>query len=124
MRDLWRGMAILAALGAMGLGILYFLKPPPLPNIASMVVVATAPGLPASPHAELMTALDRLNEAVASVPDQSPEQTLHRVSAPGHGCRLIWNGRTPSILFGRSPILPDSIATTLADCADAVYRLH
>jgi hypothetical protein len=124
MRDLWRGMAILATLGMLALGILYFLKPPPLPKIVPLVVAATEPGLSDSPHAVLITALDRLNEAVASVPEQSAEQILRKVSAPGHGCQLVWYGRTPSILFGRPPIRANSIAATLADCAEAVSRLH
>jgi hypothetical protein len=133
-RDIWRGIALLAIIGALALAILVFIKPPqpqPLVRYASVaphtVVTALGPqpvDLPADPPAALSEALDRLNAAVASAPAQTTEQILRRASASGNGCLLIWNGNVPSLVFGMKPIRPNSLAHVLSDCADAVSRLH
>ncbi len=130
-RDIWRGIAVLAIIGTLALGILVFIKPPQLQPIVLDSVVGTtgsAPSkpvdLPSDPYAALSEALDRLNAAVASVPAQTTEQLLREASAAGNGCLLIWHGNVPSIVFGMKPIRPNSLAHVLSDCADAVSRLH
>jgi hypothetical protein len=36
---------------------------------------------------------------------------------------LVWNGDYPSLEFGKMPIPPNSLATTLEGCAEAVKQL-
>jgi hypothetical protein len=130
-RDIWRGIAVLAIIGALALAILVFIKPPQLqPVVVHSVVAAPRPSatkpvdLPSDPYSALSEALDRLNAAVAAVPSQTMEQILRKASAAGNGCLLVWNGSVPSIVFGMKPIRPNSLAHVLSDCADAVSRLH
>lgn len=73
--------------------------------------------------AALTSALDDLDDAVESFPQQSPEQLLRRVSQPGQDCMLLWNKNYPSILFGRMPISENSLATSLEGCARAIRQL-
>jgi hypothetical protein len=80
--------------------------------------------LPRDPHAALTTALDRLNDSLTAVPGQSPEYALRKVSLPGGGCMVVWTGDVPAVLFGQEPLHPNSLAQTLAKCAEAVARLQ
>ncbi len=80
--------------------------------------------LPADPDAALTTALDHLNSALEAFPERSPEQILHQVSTPREDCMLAWTNNLPSVIYGREPIGPNSLAYTLEDCAKAVSRMR
>lgn len=77
--------------------------------------------LPRDPHAALTAAMDRLDAALSGVPG-NPVETLWKVSHAGKGCMLLWSNNAPSVLFGREPLRPNSLAYTLSDCAEAVSR--
>jgi len=82
--------------------------------------------LPLDPHDALATAIDRLDDALAAARGIgiSTDEALRRVSANGKGCLMVWRDDLPSVLFGREPVRRNSLANTLADCAQAVSRLH
>ena len=79
--------------------------------------------LPDDAGAAFRTAIDDLDGAVADIPEQSPEQILRTVSGPGHDCLLLWNGDYPSVIFGRAPVRPNSLAANLEGCAQAIKQL-
>jgi hypothetical protein len=80
--------------------------------------------LPVDPDAALTTALDRLSTALEGVPGRSSEEILRQLSTHRQGCRMVWTGDVPSLVFGGEPLRPNSLAYTLEDCAEAVSRLH
>lgn len=108
-------------------GLDHAIVAPPRPAAVSggPAVTAAEPvsGLPNDPGAALTTALDDLDSAVQGVPQHSPEEILRMVSRPGRDCRLIWKGHFPSIVFGTTPIRPNSLAENLEGCAQAVKQM-
>lgn len=80
--------------------------------------------LPEDPDQALTTALDDLNTALEGIPGRSPEEILHGLSVPGQGCMIAWTNHLPSLLYGKEPIGPNSLAYTVEGCAKAVSRLH
>ena len=81
--------------------------------------------LPADPEAALTTALDHLNAELEALPaGLSPGQILRQVSADVHGCMLTWTNDIPSVVYGREPLGPNSLAYILEDCAEAVSRMR
>ncbi len=79
--------------------------------------------LPDDAGAAFTTALDDLANAVEDRPQQSAEEMLKTVSRSGRDCMLVWNGDYPSLVFGKMPIPPNSLTTTLEGCAQAVKQL-
>lgn len=79
--------------------------------------------LPDDAGEALTAALDDLDSAIEDFPQRSPEQILRAVSRPGHDCMLAWDTRYPSLIFGRMPIGPNSLAAMLEGCAQAVKQL-
>jgi hypothetical protein len=93
-------------------------RPPPAPVVSRQIE------LPVDPDAALITALDHLNAALEGFPARSPEQILRQVSGNGQNCMLVWTNDVPSLVYGREPLGPNSLAYTLEDCAEAVSRMH
>jgi hypothetical protein len=130
-RNLWRGLAssagvITLALVCVMLWWLASLSSAPVSNgrqSGPSVLPAPANELPLDAAAELANALNSLDYALATVPGTTAEAALRKVSAPGKGCMIIWVDDHPSVVFGRAPLRPNSIANTLSDCVDAVSRL-
>jgi hypothetical protein len=133
-RNVWRRVAVLAAIAAVGFlgaGLRYpRYVPRPVPvgyrmpqAQASVNVTRVRHPLPRDPEAALGTALARLNGALETVPQRTPEETLKKVTAEGNGCTLVWTNDLPSIIFGTRPG-PNSIAMTLEECAEAVEDLR
>ncbi len=79
--------------------------------------------LPPDGDSAMAAALEHLNAALEQIPGQSPEQILKLVSKPDRDCMLAWTNDLPSVVFGKEPILPNSLANTLEACADAVTQL-
>jgi hypothetical protein len=102
-------------------------KPPPAdPPVAGQVESQPRNELPLDPHGALATAIDRLDDALGAARGIGigTDEALRRVSANGKGCRMVWRDDLPSVLFGGGPVRRNSLANTLADCAQAVSRLH
>jgi hypothetical protein len=140
-RNVWRAVA--AATGVIALAFLCLVSwqlahwpaesatqnpARPEPRTAATIVGQKKPPpgseLPRDPHAALSTAIDRLNDALATVPGRSAEEALRQVSGAGQGCMVVWNSDLPSVLYGRDTQRQNALANTLADCASAVSRLH
>jgi|SRR6185312_1614526 len=129
-RNRWRTTAIVAMMVALS-SLCFVLSPlggarpmvvrqvglPELPAKPKVVHIS----LPEDPHAALTTALDRLNGAFETAPDRIPEQALRKV-AGRDGCAIIWTNGLPSVVF--APLGSNSIAKTLAHCAEAVEGLR
>lgn len=98
--------------------------PLPSANARNALKVLFRDPLPTDPHAALTTALDRLNRALETVPGRAPEQVLRTLAANGESCALVWTNDLPSVLFGKKPLPPNSLATTLEECAEAVAGLR
>jgi hypothetical protein len=81
-------------------------------------------GLPADSPAAFSMAVNRLDDALASIPGRTPEDILQQASKNQKVCRLQWNAGHPSILFDGEPSHSNSLSATIDQCADAVKRLH
>lgn len=69
-------------------------------------------------------ALDQLDYALQAFPGVKPEEVLRAVYRSNKECALVWNDGHPSLLFGSGALGADSLASTLAQCAKAVEKLH
>ncbi len=69
-------------------------------------------------------ALDQLDNALQAFPGVKPEEVLRAVYRNNKECALVWNDGHPSLLFGSGALGADSLASTLAQCAKAVEKLH
>jgi hypothetical protein len=153
-RNQWRGMAAAVTLLGILCLIWWRMTLPNAPNMAaasasvSPFVANQAAGgrsapqkdsgalpkdneLPADPRAALTVGLDRLNDALAAVPETRQYEVLRKISANGQDCALVWTDNLPSLLFpgngqtgSLDPTHPNELANTLADCAAAVSRLY
>jgi hypothetical protein len=98
------------------------LSPAPTAEPDIIKLPGYSPGLPKEPEAALTTALDDLDSAIERR-TESPEELLKTVSRPGENCALAWTSRLPSLVFGKKPIGPNSLAAELEGCAQAIARL-
>jgi hypothetical protein len=80
-------------------------------------------GLPDDAGEAFTTALNDLDDAMEEFPQQSPERLLEKASVPGHDCLLLWHGDYASVVFGKMPSPPNSLAAGLEGCARAVKQL-
>jgi hypothetical protein len=93
----------------------------PVPASRSIQTQTTASERPRS---AVLKSLEDLDDALAEFPPDASQAILRRASITERGCMLVWVGGLPSVVFGSQPIRPDSIATTLEKCAQAVGSLH
>lgn len=100
--------------------------PPADPAVARQGELKPRNELPLDPHDAFATAIDRLDDALGAARriGISTDVALRRVSANGKGCQMIWRDDLPSVLFVGDPVRRNSLANTLADCAQAVSRLR
>lgn len=135
-RNLWRAVAAIAGVAALGF-LCAGLRAPGRPvatTAAGSAMKEAGPSLrepelfanplPQDPPAALTIAFDRLNDALERVPGLSPEDALRKVSGEGSGCGIVWNDHLPAVVFGLKSSRPNPLASTLEDCAEAVARFH
>jgi hypothetical protein len=90
----------------------------------NVTVTDAALALPADSPAAFSMAVNRLDEALASIPGRTPEDILQQASKNRKVCKLQWNGGHPSLLFDGEPSHANSLSATIDQCADAVRHLH